>query len=175
MWNIQRMPSACEATTQADDASATADDFSRLIEKTAELKSLIQALRPEYQHSRPYLFGGTGASAGKLFTAYAPYDSACEYTILAVTFADAGLCALSSNGDPTGVANGKPDITQEAQYGVQVYASAAEATITPSPNWFALEANGVLSLSVVSASKVCYVSVQFRRRINPAGVPNPGF
>ena len=104
MWNIQRMPQAREALQQADDASATANDLSRLIEKTAELKSMLATLRPEFETSVPYLFGGVGATTVTRFTLPAPYDTACEYCVLAVSFVDAGSAVLSSSGDPSGFA-----------------------------------------------------------------------
>src|SRR5690348_10280749 len=162
MWKLSGQPFAQEAEQRAQEPSDAANAIGRLADRVAELKSQLATLRPAFEVSRAYLFGGAGSTAGTLFTAYAPYDSACEYCVLSVTFKDTGLLALSQTGDPTGLAAGTPNVTQEAQYGVQMFAASAETTFTPAEHWFPLESNGVLSLSVVSSSKVAYVSVQFR-------------
>ena len=175
MWNISRMPQAREALQQAGQPSETGDDISRLIEKTAELKSLLVALRPEFECSTPYLFGGQGATSPTLFTLPSPYLTACEYSVLTVTFVDAGSAALSSAGDPSGFLGNLVDVSGQGLYGLQLFNAVGAATLAPALKWLPIQANGQLSLAVSSSSKRCYVSVQFRRRINPAGVPNPGF
>lgn len=175
MWNIQRMPQAREALQQADEPSETGDDISRLIAKTAELKSLLATLRPEFETSMPYLFGGAGSTASTLFTLPSPYDTACEYSVLTVSFVDAGSAILSSAGDPSGFLGNLVDVTGQGLYGMQMFNAVGEATLAPALKWLPIQASGQLSLAVNSSSKRCYVSVQFRRRINSAGVPNPGF
>ena len=175
MWKLSGQPFAQEAEHRAQEPSDAANAIGRLADRVAELKSQLAALRPAFEVSRVYVFGGAGASSVATFTLPAPYDTACEYAVLSVAFFDTGTAALSSVGDPSGVLGGTPTLTQAGQYGIQLFAAGAATTVVPSEFWQPLQANGLLTLGVNSSSKVCYVTVQFRRRVNPAGVPNVGF
>jgi len=175
MWKLSNQPFAEEAQQQARDPMTTIEAIGRLADRVAELKSQLQALRPAFEVSVPYVFGGAGASTVATFTLPAPYDTACEYAVLSVAFFDTGTAALSSVGDPTGVLGGTPTLTQQGQYGLQLFAATGANTFTQPDLWRPLQANGQLTLGVNSSAKNCYVTVQFRRRVNPAGVPNAGF
>lgn len=175
MWKLSGQPFAQEAEQRAQEPSDAANAIGRLADRVAELKSQLATLRPAFEVSRAYLFGGAGASTVAVYTLPAPYDTACEYAVLSVAFLDTGVAALSSAGDPSGILAGTPNLTQQGLYGVQIFAAGGEATHLPSEFWQPLQANGNLSLAVNSSSKICYVTVQFRRRVNPAGVPNVGF
>ena len=52
----------------------------------------------------------------------------------------------------------------------------ASTTLAGAPQWFPVQGETALYVRVSGAgSKAAYVTLQFRRRINPSGVPNPGF
>jgi len=175
MWKYSKQPFAQEAEQKADDPAATISEVSRLVEKIAEMKSLLATLRPEYQVSMPYVFGGAGATTGALFTCQSPYDTAAEYVILSVAFLDAGTAVLSTSGDPTGFLLTTPNVTQQGMYGLRVFAATAAATISPADCWTPIQANGSLNFALNSSAKNAYVTALFRRRVNPAGVFNNGF
>lgn len=181
MWNIQRsMPAAREATSQADDASATADDFSRLIEKTAELKSLIQALRPEYEYSGPRSVGGVPVA-----TAYAirvPFSSPSEVYVAYISNSDpsnAATLTLSTDPNLDLVASNAATMTAtlDGNQSFLILATpVAQSVVAGSGCWYPVQANSELYCRVNGAgSNAAYFVLQFRRRINPSGVPNQGY
>ena len=181
MWNIQRMPSAREATTQADDASATAQELPRLIEKTAELKSLIQALRPEYEYTAPLSFGGVPVTT-KPYSLYVPFGGPCEVSVICATTFDAGdqnlVLTTESGLNVTDIAG--TSITMSLDGNQRFYLPLAlnganVGTVALAPCWFPLEAQQLYLYVGGAATKSAFITLQFRRRINPAGVPNPGY
>lgn len=183
MWNIQRMPQAREATADADDAHETGHDLPRLLEKTAELKSLIQALRPEYEYTGPRTVGGVPAS-----TAYAimvPFTTPAEVSIVMVTATDANSVTATLSTDPNLdiLASGSASMTASLDGNQSFLVIASPQTLASSPasitgpaNWFPVQGGSELFVRVGgSGSKAAYFVLQFRRRINPSGVPNQGY
>lgn len=173
MWKYAAQPIAAEAQQNAADNPAEA--LSHLTERLGELKASLATLRPEYEYSPPFLFGGAGATTPALFTMPEPFHTPCEYHVLAITFLDVGTAALSSVGDPSALLAGTPNVTPGGLFGQQVFAAAAAVTIVPADCWLPLEANAQLQFAVSSSSKVAYATLVFRRRINPVGVPSFGY
>lgn len=184
MWNIQRsMPAAQETDRQANDASETGDDLPRLLEKTAELKSLVQALRPEYEYTGPRTVGGIPSA--NAYTVYAPFTSPCEVSVVMVTCTDLNTTTATLSTDPNLdiLASGSANMTATLDgnqgfllvVGLQTLASSP-ASVTGPANWFPVPSGAALYVRVGGGgSKSTYFTLQFRRRINPAGVPNYGF
>lgn len=180
MWNIQRMPAAREATAQTDDAHSISSDVSRLVEKTAELKSLLATLRPEYEYTGPRVVGGIPASTA--YTMLVPFVTPCEVSIALITNTDstnAATLTLSTdpNLDITTANVATMTATLDGNQSFLVIASPlSQTTVAGAGKWYPIQAESAVYVRVNGAgTKSAYFVLQFRRRVNAAGVPNAGF
>lgn len=97
------------------------------------------------------------------------YSTPCEYRVVCCAFAGAGTAVLSSDqGFAAPAATGaiQPGTRQE---GI-VFASAGAGTVTGRSEWADLPGSRSLYLNVAVTTDSAWVTVQFRRRVNRAGV-----
>lgn len=138
-------------------------DLGALADALRTLVAHHDVWRPSYAHTPVYTYGGPTGS----MDISPPYNTPCEWLLVAVSFEDVGSVAISSAGGVTAPAAG-------ATFDPSVY---TPRTVLQSnachlvPAWQPLPADQALHLAmVVTNNKSAYVCLQFRRRINAAGV-----
>lgn len=186
MWNRRASDDASassgvnryDARAERPDAADHAD-LSALLEKIGEARSELAATRPNYEFTAPRSFGGIPAT-----TPYAmpnPFDTDCEVCILAITntASQAITAILTTSQNPGGFAAGATAMTATMQgdYRFQFVVSLGPTTTVPGPDcWYPLDNGASLYATIASATtSALYFVLQFRRRTNPAGVPNFGY
>ena len=123
---------------------------------------------PRYEYSPVLTVGGpTGKYNLQPF-----WPTLCEYCLLSVIANEAATVILSTAPNPAPPAD-TATLDPSRQDAQQVAVTAAAGTLAYGGNaWQPLPAQGWLYLATtVANSKAAYVSIQYRRRINPAGIP----
>lgn len=126
---------------------------------------------PKYELSPVLTFGGpTGNYSLPPF-----WPTPAEYRLVSVVANDAATVILSQSPNPaTPAATATLDPSSGA-IPQQVAVTAGAGTISYHDGWQSLPAHTWLYLATtVATSKAAYISIQFRRRINPAGIPAEG-
>lgn len=182
MWKISRNPFAQEATQDADEPMHAPDDISTLAEKVAALHAVLDASRPLYEYTDPRAVGGIPSASA--YSTRVPFATPCEVSVVMVTTTDLNSVTLTLSADPNLdiMASGSPNLTAslDGNQGFLLIVSpqtlaSSPASVTGPANWFPVQGGTQLYVRVGSSgSKASYVMLQFRRRINPVGVPSNG-
>ena len=158
----------------------TPDDISRLAEHVAEMRAALDASRPMFEVSTPVTVGGVPSASA--YTCLVRYASPCEVSIVSFTNTDSSAAAtVILSTDPNldlGASNAATmTATLDGNQGFYVPASVlATTTLAGAPQWFPVQGETALYVRVNgSGSKAAYVTLQFRRRVNPSGVQSAGF
>ncbi len=178
MWNRRALGSP--EPLQPVDADS-APELSRVSLTLGELRALLASATPEYELSAPFTFGGP-PNAGP-FSINIPYAGECEAALLTFTNTTASsqvFCVISPDSGLSGTLLASAAMTTTLDgsqpWRFMAYVASTTSSITPALTWFPLQGGGKLYLySGSSAAQGVYVTVQFRRRLNPAGVPHVGY
>lgn len=155
-----------------------------LLEKLAEVRTEMAASRPAYEATAPRTFGGAVSDTGPAGTCANPFGTACEVAILNISIdASTGInvAAISTSPNLNALQVAAVNGTTTLQGDIPFLYLACVSTSAPGvPHWFPLAPNEALYLyssssPTGSGAKGVYATVQFRRRVNPAGVPNMGY
>lgn len=164
----------------ADEPMQAPSDISQLAERVAELRASLDALRPAFEVSVPTTVGG--APAALAYTCLVRYASPCEVSVVSLTNSDASHAAtviLSTDPNLDLLASNAATMTAslDGQQGFIFLGTVlASTTLAGAPQWFPVQGETALYVRVSGAgSNAAYVTLQFRRRINPSGVQSAGF
>lgn len=182
MWNYspngRNTPFAHEAELDAADNPAHA--LSALTEQLAEVRSLVAVNRPEYEYTGPRAWGGIGATNNAVYSLTAPFTGPCEVLLYAASATNGTTASYAISTDPqlppdiVSYNAGTSTLPGNDQFLILLN-SQVNVLALPSV-WFPLSGAQTLYLHVPAAyTHPVYVTAQFRRRINPAGVPSQGY
>lgn len=165
-----------------DAADNAADVLSGLAERVAEMHALMGTPRPEYEYTGPRTVGGVPATAP--YAIQVPFAGPCEVCILSVVAAgtqntsgilSTEVASIGASLNADGSVKQSLDGSQPWFFLLTGYTQAAYAT----NGWLPLNGSSSLYLfvngSTGGTAGGLYVVLQFRRRINPAGVPSQGY
>lgn len=159
-----------------DAADNAADVLSGLAERVAEMHALMGTPRPEYEYSVPFSFGG--AAGGAPYALNVPFSTPCEVALIAITSigGETGNVALTTEPLFANAQLATTNAVAVPATNFLLVCNTFNSTTTFAEHWFPL--SGATSLYMQLSSnftKTVVACVQFRRRINPAGVPSQGY
>lgn len=180
MWNISRQPFAREEHALADEPSEAVSDISRLAEKMAEMRTQLATIRPAFRYTGPVTVGGIPSASS--YQVYVPINGPCEVCVVSQTNTDNSAAltlelSLNPNLDVTtaNTSNMTASLDGNQQF-LYLAALGTSSTVPGADCWFPISGDQQLFVRVNgSGSKAGYITLQFRYRINPAGVENPGY
>lgn len=185
---LSRTPNAASLTRDAagavdpDDAPrrssrTPAEERAGLLALAEEMRGLrahLGAAFPRYQYSEPLTFGGLTTTAYAPLALQSPFTTPCQWRVVLAAFQGAGSLVVSQDDSLSAPALTAVIAPSQRQRSV-VFTAAAAGTITgPDSSWFDLPANSSLYLAVAITTNAGYVTVQFRRAINHAGIYDEG-
>lgn len=179
MWEFAQTPLASEAQQNASDNAS--DALSRLTEKMGELRSLLATIRPEFEYTGPRVVGGVPSATPIRINV--PFASPCEVSVALACTTEPTTTApitllLSTNSNlDIGASNASTiTATLDGNQRFLLVVSFFTNSLVGPDRWFALSGEEPLFLHIHGTStNAAYMTLQFRRRINPVGVPSPGY
>lgn len=165
----QRIGNPFAAKEKSEHASPD-QALHRLIDALHQHREALRVWTSPYEYSQPYSLGGAQITAGIPYRVQSPFDSWCEYCVSQVTFVGTGpFSAVLSASAPGALPTNASAVQDQSGRDTLPFASNASATVPLPELWYPLPAGQPLYLVVGSGGGV-QVSVQFRRRVNPAGI-----
>jgi hypothetical protein len=167
---------ALNPTQQPDrDAQANAQQESAaaLVASLRELRHHLLVASPLYAYSDPIVFGGVTTGANAAYALPAEFQTPCQYRVIQVAFGGAGTALIGQQSNLTAPGLSAKIDPSSRQYG-QVYAAPGALTVSGAENWTDLPAGGQVYLAVNVTTDSAWATVQFRRRVSPAGVYSEG-
>lgn len=151
------------------DPNALAASLERMNRLMGAMTAVVWS--PKYEYSPVLTYGGPSGS----FILPPVWPTPCEYRLVSVAANDAATVVLSQSPNPAAPAATETLDPSSGTIPRQVAVTAGAATLTYAEGWQALPAHAALYLATtVATSKAAWVSIQYRRRINPAGIPAEG-
>lgn len=143
----------------------------KLIDALHAHREALRVWTPPYEYSQPYTIGGPQITGGGVnYSVASPFETWCEYSVVQVSFIGAGpfASALSSASAAT-VPTSTSTMIDRAGRDYIPYASNVAINLPQTDSWYPLPA-GQLLYWVMGSGGAGFVTVQFRRRVNPAGI-----
>ncbi len=178
MWKHHAAPPFFrEAEQDALDSVAEPNEaVNRLSELAAEVHALAAHVRPEYEYTSPIAFGGL--PAGSPFACPVPFSGPCEVAVVMVTALgnETGNVLLTTEQNASAQFVSVTGTATLAPTPFALIISTLNSTVAPPITWYPLSGNTSIYFALSSNyTKSVFAMVQFRRRINPAGVPQFGY
>ena len=158
-----------------DSPSLSADHaLHKLIDALHAHREALRVWTDPYEKSQPYTIGGPAITGGGLaYSIQCPYDSPAEFTVVQVSFVGTGpfAAALAVNNPQATIPTATSALTDLAGKDYLPYSSNVAANIPQNDNWYPIDGRHMIYWFVGTGGSG-QVTVQFRRRVNPAGIYN---
>lgn len=143
----------------------------KLIDALHAHREALRVWTAPYEYSQPYTIGGPQITGGNLnYSLASPFGNWSEYSVVQVSFVGTGpfAAALSAAG-PGPIPTSTSSMVDRAGRDYIPYASNAAINLPQTDTWYPLP-GGQLLYWVMGTGGSGFVTVQFRRRVNPAGI-----
>lgn len=153
-----------------DQANAEQESAAALVAALTELRHHLLVAMPHYVYSDPIVYGGPTTAQNAAYALANEFGSPCQYRVLQVAFTGAGSAIIGPNQGQTAPA-AIDTLDPSARIQGQVFTAAGAATISGADDaWTDLPASARVYLAVAVTTDSAFATVQFRRRVSPAGV-----
>lgn len=152
-----------------DDQRHAADDRAALVAALQELRHHLIVAQPHYVYSDPIVFGGVTTGQNGAYGLANEFGSPAQYRVLQVAFGGAGQAIVGQTSSLSAPAV-SDKLDPSSRIHGQVFAAAGAATIAGADAWTDIPAGGQIYAAVNVTTDSAWVTVQFRRRVSPAGV-----
>lgn len=159
--------------SQDDQANAALESAAALVASLRELRHHLLVASPLYAYSDPIVFGGVTTAVNAAYALPAEFQTPCQYRVIQVAFGGAGTALIGQQSNLTAPGLSAKIDPSSRQYG-QLYAAPGALTVSGADNWTDLPAGGQVYLAVNVTTDSAWATVQFRRRVSPAGVFSEG-
>ena len=153
-----------------DQANAQAESASALVAALDALRHHLMVAMPQHVYSDPITFGGKTTGLNAAYILANEFGSPCQYRVLQIAFGGAGTAQIgATQGLSAPALTDAIDPTQRVR--AQTFAAAGAITVSGAEDaWTDLPATGAIYLAVNVTTDAAWATVQFRRRVSPAGV-----
>lgn len=156
-----------------EQAERERESAAALVSSLRELRHHLMVAQPHYTYSDPYVFGGLTTTLNTPFRFVSPFSTPAQYCVVQVAFGGAGTALVSSNrGQAAPALTDKLD--PSALTTGQLYAASAATTVPGAGNWIDIPGDAEIFLAVNVTTDAAWATLQFRRRVSPAGVYSEG-
>lgn len=153
-----------------EQANSQQQDAAALVTAIEQLRHHLLVAMPHYVYSDPISFGGITTAQNGAFRLDNEFGSPCQYRVLQVAFGGAGTAQIGATQGLL-APSATSVIDSSARLRAQTFAAAGEGTISGAEDaWTDLPASGSVYLAVSATTNAAWATVQFRRRVSPAGV-----
>lgn len=156
-----------------DQRTAQHEQAGALVAALQELRHHLLVAQPHYVFTDTYVFGGGTTTQNAAWAFTNPFQSPAQYRIVQMTFTGAGTALITAQrGFVAPAATTVYD--PSTQLSGQVFAAPGALTVCGSDGWTDIPGAAQVFLAVAATSAAAYATIQFRRRISPAGVFSEG-
>lgn len=157
------------ATPAAEPDQHSLQLLDELAAQVEQMRRALIVATDEFQVSEPLVFGGTTGS----YSLPSEFSTPAQYRVVCCAFGGAGTATLSSDQGLTTPAVTGVIQPSARQQGI-VFAASAASTVSARSEWADLPPSASLFLNVAVTTDSAWVTVQFRRRVNRAGIYSEG-
>lgn len=168
-----RLPFAALAPSQQaarnEQAAKEAQSAAALVQSLQELRHHLMVAMPHYVYSDTFVFGGTTTALNNPLRFTSPFQTPAQYQVLNVAFGGAGTAYIGPNRGQAAPAI-TASVDPSAQTSGQLYAAGGETTVPGAETWIDIPGNAEIFLAVSAGANAAWATIQFRRRVSPAGL-----
>lgn len=143
----------------------------RLIDALHAHREALRVWTDPYEPSAPVTIGGPTVANGPTYAVVSPFDSPAEFTVVQVSFVGTGpFSAMLGIGIASPILPTATNSFNDMAGRNQVpYSSNVAGNIPQNDNWYPIGAYQQIAWAVGNGG-AGFVTLQFRRRVNPAGI-----